>query len=450
MLQVKGNRIYDENRQAVALKGYNLGNWMLIEPNMMGTPGSESRLKKSMAEYAGQEKTDYFFNQFLDAFIDEADIKFLSELGCNSVRVPFNYRYFESDSRPFVYRDEGFRLLDRVVGLCKKYNIHVILDMHAVQGGQSLDWHCDNYLGEARLYSDPLCQKRHLELWKHIANHYKDEETVAGYELLNEPVAEDDSQLAALNGIYKNVTRAIREIDGKHIIILEGNDWSQAFEGLDEPFDDNLVYSPHYYTGCFNPTDEDPYKSGAYSREILEREMDRRDGFIRKYNVPCWIGEFGIRNYRPYTVKQDILRDQIGMFEQRGYSWCIWSYKDLFHRGIVHLNPESPWCQFIKDINRLKLRYNSDRSLPMTSPWDLSSIFGNSEDADFVIPLDEVKSKLERDIRESFSDTLTKTFGKQFVALTFGDIDRLVESFRFENCIVRKEWMSVIKSFMGR
>lgn len=450
MLRVQGNKIYDENNKVITFKGYNLGNWMLIEPNMMGTPGSENRLRKAMIDYAGQEKVDYFFKKFLDAFLCEDDIRFLSELGCNSVRLPFNYHYFESDAQPFVYDDEGFRLLDRVVELCRKYNIYVILDMHAVPGGQSLDWHCDNYTGEARLFSDPLCQKRHLELWKHIANHYKDEDIVAGYELLNEPVAEDNSQLTALNNIYKNVTRAIREIDKKHIIILEGNYWSKSFEGMDAPFDDNLVYSPHYYTECFSPTNEDPYKSGIYSREILEQQMDVRDEFVRKYNVPCWIGEFGIRNFEPYDIKQNIFKDQIEMFNQRGHSWCIWSFKDLFLRGIVYLNPESPWSKFTEDIIKLKLRYNSDRALAIENPWDLTSIFKNSEDTDFVIPLDDVKSKLERDIRESFSDMLTKTFGKKFALLSLSDIDKLVESFKFENCIIREEWVPMIKSFMRK
>ena len=39
-----------------------------------------------------------------------------------------------------------FRLLklDRVVKLCQKYELFVILDLHSVPGGQNTDWHSDN------------------------------------------------------------------------------------------------------------------------------------------------------------------------------------------------------------------------------------------------------------------------------------------------------------------
>lgn len=76
------------------------------------------------------------------------------------MRLPFNYRHFESDLRPHEYMAEGFRQLDRVIDLCGRYGIYVILDMHGAPGYQNPDWHCDNYTGETRLFKEKSCQDR--------------------------------------------------------------------------------------------------------------------------------------------------------------------------------------------------------------------------------------------------------------------------------------------------
>ena len=58
----------------------------------------------------------------------------------NAVRIPLNYRHFESDDRPFEHKSEGFALLDKVIGWARAHQIYVIPELHAVQGWQSGDW----------------------------------------------------------------------------------------------------------------------------------------------------------------------------------------------------------------------------------------------------------------------------------------------------------------------
>ena len=417
MLKVSGNKIFEKANREVLFRGFNLGTWMLLECSMLGTPGTETRLRQAMDEFAGKEKAEYFWGKFYENFIGEADIQFLSGIGCNSVRIPFNYHHFESDDAPYQYREEGFRILDRVIELCGKYNIYVILDMHAVPGGQNTDWHGDNYSHDARLFSDALCRDRFTKLWIHIAGHYKGNETVAGYEIMNEPVAVKPFQLAALNKLYRNVTAEIRKVDKDHIIFLEGNLWGKTFEGFEEPFDDNLVYSPHYYAEL--GTCEGEYPVPGNDRRLLESEMDERDRFIRKYNVPCWIGEFGIREYQPFEARMRVLEDQLSVFNGRGYSWSYWTYKDIFLRSIVYFDVNSPWSKFVAEMRTVKDRYHSDMAVKLSNPWDLSGLFKDGRPDDFTMPVQDVKKLVERNIRETFSDLLTNTFAKRFAALTY-------------------------------
>ena len=69
--------------------------------------------------------------------------------------LEINYRHFEDDLNPRVFKKEGFKHLDRVVNLvrlgylgeldheltkaqCAKYRIYSIIDLHAAPGGLSV------------------------------------------------------------------------------------------------------------------------------------------------------------------------------------------------------------------------------------------------------------------------------------------------------------------------
>lgn len=93
----------------LVLKGFNLGSWLNIEDFMIGLAGTDWQVRAVFRDVLGAETTQRFFEAYADAFITERDLWFVRDAGCNLVRLPFNYRYFESDDEPFVYREETFR-----------------------------------------------------------------------------------------------------------------------------------------------------------------------------------------------------------------------------------------------------------------------------------------------------------------------------------------------------
>lgn len=451
MLRVSGKNIVKEDGSKIVLRGFNLGNLALVEPNMFGTPGTEHRLRRAMKLYAGAEKTERFFKGLNDKWLTDADMSYLKSLGCNSVRLPINYRYFEDDAAPFEYKQDGFDLVDRVVEYCKKYEMYCVIDLHAVQGFQSGDWHCDNLFGEqVNIYYDATCQKRYYALWTAIAERYKDEEWVAGYNVMNEPVAVDPIEVAALNKIYVEVTKAIRDVDKGHMIFLEGNFWSQDFDELDAPFDNNTVYSNHYYCdAAVTPYDYPGTTDGVtYNIDEMRRQMDKRDHYMAEHNIPCWVGEFGVRRFGNLEGKDQALRDYITVYEERGHSWCYWNFKDLSLRGPLYIDENSPWRQFLNKIQPLKDKYHTDRSMLLNDAWDLSSVFGAYEEGDFVGGLDEVKELVIRNMRETLGDQLTLKFGQLFAELSMEEIDALTDSFLFENCKIYEPWEKIFKELM--
>ena len=86
---------------------------------------------------------------------------------------PTPHRHFEDDLNPGVYKESGFRMLDRIVNRCAAENLYVVLDLHAVPGGQNQDWHSDSGVHKAMFWQFKEFQDRMINLWMEIARRYK-------------------------------------------------------------------------------------------------------------------------------------------------------------------------------------------------------------------------------------------------------------------------------------
>ena len=143
-LRVNGASIVDDSGTAVRLQGPCLGGWMNMENFITGYPASETLQRRALLKAMGPETYEAFFDQFLTDFFTESDAAYLAGLGANAMRIPINYRHFESDEQPKVLIEAGLRWLDRAVDTMAAHGIYSIIDMHAVPGFQNHHWHSDN------------------------------------------------------------------------------------------------------------------------------------------------------------------------------------------------------------------------------------------------------------------------------------------------------------------
>ena len=247
---VEGKNIYAANGEKLHLTGVNLGNWLLPEGYMfkLRDCNSPRKIDQAIRELIGDTPTAEFWDAFLENHITEADIKWLADAGVTLIRVPFDYRLLTNDD--FLGRNKhGYKYLDRVIEWCGNHNIYVLLDMHAAPGGQTGD-NIDNSDGYPWLLIDEGMQEKTVNLWREIANRYKNNTTVIGYNLLNEAIPhyfENDGLKEKLEPLYKKITAGIREVDNNHIVFLGGAIWETDFSIFSEPFDDNLAYTFHKY-----------------------------------------------------------------------------------------------------------------------------------------------------------------------------------------------------------
>ena len=361
-LTVRGDRLVDESGRVVTLTGVGLGGWMNMENFITGHPFTESATRAALRRTLGEEGYARFFDRFLTDFFDEADARFLASIGLNSVRVPFGYRHFEDDARPFELKEEGFARLDRVVRICAEAGLYTILDLHAVPGWQNQHWHSDNPSGRALFWEHPHFQDRVIHLWEALAERYRDRPEVAGYNPLNEPA---DASGEAIGPFYERLERAIRAIDSRHVLFLDGNRYSSDFSAFTEPFP-NTVYTAHDYAlpgiaadGVYPGVTRGEF----FDRSVVERTFLRRTEFMRRTGTPIWIGEFGpIYTGDPErdAARIRLLRDQLEIYREHGASWALWTYKDIGLQGLVYAREDGPYRRRIRPAVEKKIRLGAD------------------------------------------------------------------------------------------
>jgi endoglucanase len=453
-LRVHGSKVVDAQSRPVLLRGFCVGGWMNMENFINGYPGQESCFRSAVKEVLGEGKAQFFFDRMLDYFLAEDDIRYISELGANVVRLPFNYRHFEDDGHPMIFKKEGLARLDRMVALCRKYGIYVILDLHSAQGWQNPDWHSDNPTSVSMLWTQKVFQDRVIALWEHLARHYKDEPAVAGYNLINEPVC---TVKGALPAFYRRLVAAVRRIDRRHILFLEGNWFSVDFSELSPDLDHNTVFSSHNYVAPSFGVGPYPGRTagGLYNASRMKRDVLKVTGFMRRHRVPCWIGEFGSL-YRGTVYDADrlkVMKDETEIFNAQGYHWTIWTYKDVGLMGTVTVSKDSQWMRRTNKVRALKDKLGLDLWGQRQSVTSRAAVrvvsearrIMGSKAADWR-RVQWVLGRLVGGI--ALSETLAKPFALQFKGMTEKQIDSMMQSFAYKNCNIREGLAEILRRQM--
>jgi endoglucanase len=324
-LKVSGKQIVNEKGENVILRGVGLGGWMLQEGYMLQLSGlgMQHRIKAQMAELIGEDSTRTFYNAWLANHTRRIDIDSMKAWGFNSVRLPIHYNLYTLpvDQEPVdgkqTWLDKGFQMTDSLLAWCKANKMYLILDLHAAPGGQGNDNNIsDRDPAKPSLWDSEANRRKTIALWKKLAERYANEPFIGAYDILNEPNWGFADQANDKNGLNEkgneplkqlmvDITKAIREVDTKHIIIIEGNGWGNNYNGILPPWDNNMVLSFHKYWN-FN------------TKGSIQHILDTRD----KYNVPVWLGETGENSNVWFT-------EAVRLLEANNIGWAWWPLKKL-------------------------------------------------------------------------------------------------------------------------
>ncbi len=324
-LKASGKKMTDQDNHEVLLRGMGLGGWMLQEPYMMEMSGMASaqwQIKAKIQGLIGAANTAAFYDAWHANHCTKTDIDSMAAWGFNSVRLPMHYNLYtlpiedEPVAGTNTWLEKGFALTDSLIKWCSARQMYVILDLHAAPGGQGKDYAIsDGNPAKPSLWDSDANKQKTIALWEKLAARYANEPWVGGYDLINEPNWSfttggnqngcSENSNAPLRKLLVDITSAIRQVDQKHMIIIEGNCWGNNYNGMFPLWDNNMALSFHKYWS---------YNDLGSIQGILNLR--------NQYNVPIWLGESGENSNVWFT-------DAIQLAEKNNIGWAWWPLKKI-------------------------------------------------------------------------------------------------------------------------
>ncbi len=342
-LRTDGKRIVNERGENVLLRGMGLGGWMLQEGYMLrvNKDGQQHKIRQRIDSMIGAERTQEFYNAWLANHTRKIDIDSMKSWGFNSIRLPMHYNLYtlpvekEPVAGKHTWLEKGFAITDSLLAWCKANKMYLILDLHAAPGGQGNDLNIsDGDTSKPSLWESDANRHKTIALWRRLAERYVNEPWIGAYDIINEPNWGFTDPMGDKNGIkekgneplkklMEDITKAIREADKKHIIIIEGNGWGNNYNGILPPWDNNMVLSFHKY---WNKNDPSSIQHMLKARE--------------QYNIPVWLGETGENSNVWFT-------EAIRLLESNNIGWAWWPLKKIGFNNPVEIKSNANYDQLL-------------------------------------------------------------------------------------------------------
>jgi endoglucanase len=330
-LTAKGSKLYNDHGEVVRLTGVN---WFGFETTNMFPHGLWAR------DYHGV-------------------LLQIRKMGFNCIRLPFCNEMLRDDAKPdkpnfygedpFYQRDKTefnkelidltpLQMMDEIIRFAGVLGLVIILDNHSREH--------DGYMNEKLWYTSKTSERAWIDDWVMLAKRYKNNPTVTGFDLDNEPhgkITEDGSTWAIGNAATDwNVAaqkcgNAILAENPDVLVIIEGVQqydstvywWGGNLRGvkkqpivLSKP--DKLVYSPHEYGP---EVFQQPWFFQDDFPANMEVIWDNAFGYIAKENIaPLLVGEFGISSMDSYQGKAGVwLKTFVKYLIDNVISWTFWA-----------------------------------------------------------------------------------------------------------------------------
>jgi endoglucanase len=452
-LRTLGSALVTADGEPTALRGVGVGGWLNMENFITGYPSTESAQRRALRRVLGARRYSLFFESLLTNFFGPDDAAFIASLGMNCVRIPVNYRHWEDDARPGEIAEGGFAHLDRAIDACAEAGLYTVVDLHAAPGAQNHHWHSDNPFHRPLFWQHAEFQDRAIRLWEAIASRYAGRPEVAGYNVLNEPA---DESGAALVEFYRRAVAAIRAVDGRHMVFLDGNRYAREFPGFAEPFE-NAVYAVHQYPEP-GAADGGPYPGMTggrrYDRDAVAAEFGSMTAYMREHGVPIWVGEFGPvygAGASRDAQRRELLADQISLYEAAGASWSVWTYKDIGVQGLVVVDPASAWMTRTAAVRAHKAAVAADHwGMTTDGMRDVLGPLLTRFEREFPgfspYPFGARRYVEQLVLNICFAEPLVDEFAACFADAADPELVALGECFALRNCVVQKELCEVLSA----
>jgi endoglucanase len=288
--------------------------------------------------------------------ITESYVKFLQQIGFNTVRLPTGWVWGHlSDPEKMKIDPVWLNRVKEVVGWCVANDMYVMLNAHA-----DLGW-LENNVNAIKKDSVNAKQKA---LWEQIATAMRDFDEHLIFAGTNEPAVDNAEQMAILDGYHQTFVNTVRATGGRNsyrVLVVQGprTNGELTYNLMNTlPVDavpNRLMVEIHnytpatftividgdvswgnmvYYWGAENHSTIEPERNATYGEEdaILDEFQKMKEKFVDK-GIPVMLGEYGTWR-RTDGLGKPVPQDM----EMHNKSVDYWSYyvtKQAKAHGIV-------------------------------------------------------------------------------------------------------------------
>ncbi|MGL1904110.1 MAG: cellulase family glycosylhydrolase [Fibrobacterales bacterium] len=364
-LTTKGTVIVNAKGDTVALRGINIGGWLVTENWMNGfTDASDTQTDRftleTLEERFGEDKADTLLEVWRSNFFTETDLDHIQESGMNLIRVPFGYRNLQNRDGSWKMTLSGnidFGWMDWIVTKAEERGLYVLFDYHIWKGqeegktdkigdeGTDIFNNAYRYISCGDEGEKRDAQNNHaIEVLTKVIEHYKGRGAIAAIELINEACGGTWASIPLYDGV--------REIDPDRILMAWGDPMPQTADWY------NVIYGHHLYT--INGSNFDDNKTG------IDEHINEMLAMQQTYDVPYYTGEYHIDH-------EDSHRYLLEQYAKHNISWSKWTYKGV--------NIGNWACMVLPntvDIDVLNDSYetivNTWSTLSSSNPWSNESV----------------------------------------------------------------------------
>ncbi len=238
-------------------------------------------------------------------------IKEIKEKGYDSIRIPFTaYRRYSKVDGKYVINQEWLDRYKEVVNWAVEEGLYVMINLHHDSWIWLADWNGDEEAEEYKMYVD---------LWKDLADEFKDIDEKVCFETINEPRFNFDGEISKqerLDKLNLAAYEVIRNSGGKNktrMIVMPTMDTnhestnSNPLKNLITSLDDeNVIATVHYYsewvfsanlgrTGFDEPLFD--WSNEYTARKAAEDMFDIVYNTFTENGIGVVVGEWGLLGY---------------------------------------------------------------------------------------------------------------------------------------------------------
>lgn len=344
-------------------------------------------------------------------WIEEHDVeREATEFGFNFVRFLIFWDFVEPEKG--VYNYEYLQKVQQRVEWYTNRGMYVMLDMHQdlysirFGGDGAPDWAIEsngaswevdidgpwwlrnispavinawtNFWGYSKYKH---LQDHYIEMWKVVAERFKSNPRVIGYDLMNEPWAGDlvkafitgDFERKQLSDFYERLIPEIRKVESNKYLFFEPAPApvtfgmpSQLRKMEDAQAQNKLVYAPHLYP--LSTHEGGPYHAND-KKNVKDWHRERKKEVKKHGGIPLLCGEFGLS---PSCTDFDVyLQDFHTIMDENLWHWSYWS------------NDDGGWSPIYHDGTETEILQHLVRVYPKATAGRIKSFFYNAAEKQF-------------------------------------------------------------------